>query len=265
MSTNPSLQTPLRWLAGGAALTAAGYAAYVAFTWSRYGKPPRGRPEEHDALFDRFMPTFDIVERHHVAVKAPADVTLSAARRMDLASSAVVRAIFRGRELLLGSKAEPRGARKGLIDELLTLGWGILAEIPGREIVVGAVTKPWEPNVTFRPLAPDAFAAFAEPGYVKIAWTLRADPTSATTSVFRTETRAIATDAFAHDKFRWYWSCLSPGIFIIRRMMLGPVKREAEQIWLNPAAPRIDREESLPGIEAQRQLAITELGDQPLG
>jgi hypothetical protein len=96
--------------------------------------------------------------------------------------------------------------------------------------VVGAVTKPWEPNPVFRSIPPDQFAAFAEPGYVKIAWTLRADPIDDGSSVFRTETRALATDPFARTRFRAYWSFLSPGIWLIRRMMLGPVKKAAERL-----------------------------------
>ena len=96
-------------------------------------------------------------------------------------------------------------------------------------MVVGAVTKPWEPNPTFRGVPAEAFAAFAEPGYVKIAWTLRADPDGLTASIFRSETRAIATDPSARARFRLYWSCLSPGIILIRRLMLGQLKAEAER------------------------------------
>jgi hypothetical protein len=130
--------------------------------------------------------------------------------------------------LVLRAKPERRQRPTGLIADMLSLGWGILAEIPDREVVVGAVTKPWEPNVTFRAVPPDAFAAFDEPGYVKIAWTLRADPDGPDCSTFLTETRAVATDSFARAKFRWYWSFLSPGIRLIRQMSLGPVKRAAE-------------------------------------
>jgi len=64
----------------------------------------------------------------------------------------------------------------------------------------GAVTKPWEPNVTFRALAPDEFAEFREPGYVKIAWTIRADDITAAESVIGTETGAIATDVTLGSK-----------------------------------------------------------------
>jgi hypothetical protein len=48
-------------------------------------------------------------------------------------------------------------------------------------------------------------------------------------SLFRTETRVLATDARARAKFRRYWSLVSPGIIAIRWVMLQPVKREAER------------------------------------
>ena len=104
----------------------------------------------------------------------------------------------------------------------------MLAELPG-EVVVGAVTKPWEANVTFRAVPADQFAAFDEPGYVKIVWTLRADAIGDSESLLRTETRAIATDATARARFRRYWSFLSPGIILIRWAILAPVKRNAER------------------------------------
>ena len=48
-------------------------------------------------------------------------------------------------------------------------------------------------NVVFRALPPAEFAAFDEPGYAKIVWTLRADPIAAEESLFRTETRVKQT------------------------------------------------------------------------
>jgi hypothetical protein len=110
-----------------------------------------------------------------------------------------------------------------------SIGWGVHAEVPGRELVMGAMTQPWKAHVVFRAIPPEDFAAFDVPGYVKIVWTLRADPVDATHSIFRTETRAIATDAEARRKFRRYWSLLSPGIIVIRWMSLGPLKADAER------------------------------------
>ncbi len=220
-----------RWLRGlsvGAGLAAAGYAAYVGAAWYRYGRAARPVPGEEDHLLDQFMPAYEIVERHHIRVAAPADVTLAAAQEMDLQGSSVARTIIRARELILRATAEKRRCPRGLLAEVQSLGWGVLAEVPGREVVVGAVTRPWEANVTFRAIAPDQFAAFDEPGYVKIAWTLRSEPIGASDSMFRTETRAIATDAGARRTFRRYWSLLSPGIIIIRWTLLQPLKAEAE-------------------------------------
>jgi hypothetical protein len=172
---------------------------------------------------------YDVVERHHIHVAAPAAVTLAVARDANPFDPVVVRAIFRGRELILGAERDDRPRPRGLLAAAQSFGWGVLTEIPGEEIVVGAVTKPWEANVTFRSLPTEAFEAFDEPDYVKIVWTLRADAIDAISSIFRTETRALATDHSARVKFRRYWSFLSPGIFLIRWMMLGPVKAESER------------------------------------
>lgn len=216
-------------LAAGAAAALGGYAACAAVAWCRYGRVPPPRHEQSDELLDRFMPAFDIVERHAVRIAAPAAVTMDAAREQNLLQLLPVRAIIRAREVVLGATPDDRQQPKGLLAATLALGWGVLAEVPDREIVVGAVTRPWEPNVTFRPLPPDEFAAFGEPGFVKIVWTLRVDPLDERRSIFRTETRAIATDAIARARFRRYWAFASPGIVLIRRLSLGPLRREAER------------------------------------
>lgn len=218
-------------LTTGAGVAGASYAAYVARTWLRYGHPSRARDDAKDALLDEFMRDYEVRERHEIAVAAPADVTLAAAAEMELQSSPVVRALFRAREVILRSKPDSTTRPKGLIEEMKSIGWGVLAESPGREIVMGGVTKPWEANPVFRALPPDQFAAFAEPDCVKIAWTLQASPEPSGGSTFSTETRAVATDAGARRKFRVYWSFLSPGIILVRSAMLPLLKRAAERGW----------------------------------
>jgi hypothetical protein len=222
-------RSALRWSALALGAAAGAYAAYATVAWLRYGHPGPASGDARAERLDRFMPVYDIVERHHVRVVAPPEIALAAAAEMDLFESPVVRAIFRAREKLLGSEPDTETRPRGLLAVTKSLGWGVLDEAPGREIVMGAVTQPWEADVVFRPLAPEAFAPFDEPGYVKIAWTLRADPAGPGQSIFRTETRAVATDAAARAKFRRYWSMLSPGIIAIRWLMLAPVKKEAER------------------------------------
>lgn len=218
-----------RWLSMGAGVAAAAYAGYAAVTWLRYGHAAKSTPEDEDVLLDRFMPAYDVAERHHIRVAAPASITLQSAFEADLLQAPIARAIFRAREVILGSEPDRVARPRGVLALTQSLGWRVLAQVPGREVVVGAITQPWKANVRFEGLPPDEFAAFYEPGYVKIAWTLRADPVGPNESVFRTETRAIATDPSAYSKFRRYWSLLSPGIIVIRAAMLQPVKREAER------------------------------------
>ena len=94
---------------------------------------------------------------------------------------------------------------------------------------MGAVTRPWDPEPEFRSVPAAEYAAFREPGYVKILWTLRAEPLSDDESVFHTETRVATTDPEARAKFRTYWSFVAPGVELIRLAMLRPLKKTAEQ------------------------------------
>lgn len=210
-------------------MLAGAYAGYAGLAWLRYGHPPAPRPDERDALLDEFMPDYEIAERHHIRVAAPAYLTFAAACDADLMLSPIVRGIFKARALVLGGDPDPLERGRGLLAVIRSIGWGVLAEVPGREIVMGAVTKPWEPNAVFHPLAPGDFIAFREPDYVKIVWTLRADPAGPDGSIFRHETRVATTDPGARRKFRRYWSAFSPGITLIRRLILQPIRRDAER------------------------------------
>jgi hypothetical protein len=217
---------------GAAALMGAAvvsYAAIVGATWLRYGHDGEAAADEKDALLDVFMPQYDVSERHHVGIAAPADVTFGTLMDMNLDDSLVVRAIFKGREMLLGAEPDTKPKAHSLVAMTKELGWVLLAEMPGHEIVMGAVTRPWEGNVVFRGIPAEQFAAFNEPDYVKIVWTLRADAISRYSSIARSETRAVATDEAARRKFRWYWSRFSAGIVLIREMSMRMVKKEAER------------------------------------
>ena len=214
-----------------AGVAIASYGALAGVTWLRYGRVVRAGRDADDVLLDQFLPQYDVVERHDIEVAAPAHVVLEAARRQHLLRIPLVRWVFRTRELVVGGTGPARPLPPRLLDQVLSLGWVILAEEPGRELVVGAVTRPWEANVVFRSIPAEAFASFDEPGYVKIAWTLRADPIDAESAVFRTETRAVATDHDARRRFRMYWSLASPGIWLIRRLSLRPLQYAAEHRW----------------------------------
>jgi hypothetical protein len=182
-----------------------------------------------DALLDRYIPNPEVREQHEVIVNAPAEITYYAAREIDLMRSLIVRAIFEAREWIMNSTKHKDNAPGSFLSRLLALGWGVLAEEPGQEIVLGSVTQPWKSDVEFHAIPPDEFADFHEPGYAKIAWTLAVEPRGASASVFRTETRVVTTDSKSRKRFRIYWTLVSPGILLIRRMALQLVRREAER------------------------------------
>jgi hypothetical protein len=184
----------------------------------------------HDDLLDRFLPLPEVDECHRILVSAPTAVTFAAARELDIQSSPVVRGIFMLRTIPTLLRGEPlRCSSRGLLAETLSIGWGVLTDLPDREIVVGAVTQPWEPVVTFHPLPPEEFAAFNTPGYAKIVWTLAAEPLGPDESMFITRTRVSTTDPLARERFRRYWAMFSPGILIIRYAALWLVKAGAER------------------------------------
>jgi hypothetical protein len=223
----------MKWLAAGSAVAASTYGAYAGITWLRYGRPRPAQGTEVDPLLDSFMPRYDICERHSATVNAPPDVALAAAKEVDLNDSRIIRAIFKGRELLLRSKPSASTKARGLYLGMQELGWGVLAETD-KEIVFGAVTEPWHKNPAFRALWPEEFETFAEPGHVKITWTLRVDANPDGTSTFRTETRAVATDPESRAQFRRYWAFLSPGVTVIRRAILPAVEAAADASWKLP-------------------------------
>lgn len=212
-------------VAGG--IAAAGYAALVAFNRLKYGKAAAARGQS--ALLDRFIPAPEVVEHHQIDIAAPADIVMATAKNMELMNSPLIRVIIRLRELALGGEPDRRPHPQALVTQMQSIGWVVLAERACREIVLGSVTQPWEAAPVFRSIPAAEFLSFAEPGYVKIAWTLRADPVDAGHSVFHTETRVCTTDPEARRRFRRYWSFVAPGVELIRLAMLRPLKRAAEK------------------------------------
>ncbi|HET9274433.1 MAG TPA: hypothetical protein VFN96_00035 [Gemmatimonadales bacterium] len=180
-------------------------------------------------LIDEFIPRADRGDLHEVLIRAPAEPVFSLAWSYDLRSHPLVRAIVRLRQLVMRGRAAPPRAPAGIVAETTGLGWVVLAHRPGREVVLGAATEPWKPDVVFRPVPRDEFAGFAEPGLVKIVWTLEARPLGPALTLFRTETRALATDPEARRRFCRYWLGVGLGVKLIRRLMVPAIRREAER------------------------------------
>ena len=230
------VKSALRGLGTAAILAGAAYGGLVLYNRWKYGSAKASADSGKDSLLDRFIPDPEVVEHHQIAVEAPADLVMATAKEMQMLDSPIIRAIIRMREIAMGGQHDEREHPAKLLDQMQSIGWVILSEKAGREIVLGCVTQPWLANPIFRSVPASEYLAFAEPGYVKIAWTLRADPIDAQHAMFHTETRVATTDAAARERFKNYWSFVQPGVELIRMAMLRPLKRAAEQRHRKTAA-----------------------------
>jgi hypothetical protein len=216
---------PVEWTLAAGAAAAAAYGGYAALAYLRYG-------HAHSHLvrtaLDRFMPEPEVAEHHSITVHAPATIAYDACRKLDVMRSPLVRLIFAARARLMCVDTEQQDLPAPLIDQVQRLGWRILSESRGDEIVVGAACKPWLGEPLFTGLRPDDFARFDEPGWAKIAWNFLVEPMDDASSIVHTETRVVTTDEESRRSFRRYWSLASAGIVSIRRLSLRVVKQDAE-------------------------------------
>src|ERR1700750_514252 len=107
MAPKAWIRSTSRFLLTAAAVYTASYLGYVAYAFLSYGKPRHTlSAKDRDSLLDRVMPTYEVLERHQIAIRAPAKTTFTSACVIDLQRSAIVRSIFKARQLLFGGKSD---------------------------------------------------------------------------------------------------------------------------------------------------------------
>jgi hypothetical protein len=208
-------------------LAAAGYGFYTFAQWARYGSVQQ--TETPDELLDLIMPDYEVRVRHGASVESSADVAFDSICDLDFEHlPGVANALFKTRELLLHGNHAEQPMPRGLLDQLASIGWTVVPDSSSREVVLVTVTQPWESNPVFRGLAREEFARFSEPGFAKIAVSLRTIPSGDGTCEVQSETRVKTTDPASRSRFRRYWALVSPGVALIRVALLQQVKRQAE-------------------------------------
>jgi hypothetical protein len=78
------------------------------------------------------------------------------------------------------------------------------------------------------------FAAFDDPGYTKVAFTIRAEPYGANRTLVTTETRTATTDPVSRRQFAAYWRLIGPFSALMRRLILRWVKSRVERRAARP-------------------------------
>ena len=194
-------------------------------------RSPHLKEARGGVLMDKYLPDFDVREYHEARVNAPAEEAYAVLRSLDLNRSGSCGRCLRSAPCPAGCglpvAAPPASPPSGpFFDQVLALGWAVLEEVPGRELVAGAVTQPWAPVVRFQGLPPAELAAFSAPGFTKIVWSIAAWPVEPGVTLLSTETRVLATDEASKRKFRRYWLVFGLGIRLIRRISLRMAKRQ---------------------------------------
>ncbi|MFE9650325.1 hypothetical protein ACFYO0_40740 [Streptomyces sp. NPDC006365] len=194
---------------------------------------PTGRP----LLLDGVLPEFRFARLESTAIAAAPGAVFEAARELDLLS--VHAPLFdaalwvRGMpDKLLGRTPPPLPSMR--VAELFDLAskgeqpWLPLGEVPGRELVFGAVGKVWRPSIEWRWIAPEDFTAFDEPGWAKMAASFVVHPYGERRALLSYEARTACTDPESAARFRRYWTLVSGGVGIVLRATLRAVKEAAE-------------------------------------
>lgn len=178
-----------------------------------------------ESVLDRYLPEFTVRERQSRLLRADVDAVQAAIGPTDLSGIPVVRALLVLRSLpgrlraRLGGRATPVPPPFTLAD-MPRAGWIPLADGP-QEVAFGTLTQPWRigneaPVIVDR----ESFAAFAAPGYAKVAFAIRADPDGLHRTWVTTETRVATTDPRSRRRFAAYWVVVGPLSALIRRLVL---------------------------------------------
>lgn len=183
-------------------------------------------------LIESAVPTFDAMIAEHVVVAADPATTYQAARSLDLltvhtpllTASMWIRSLP---ERLLGRAVQPP-PRLVVAAQVELPGWLLLGEEPNREIAFGAVGKFWRPVIEWRDVAPADFAAFAEPGWGKIAANFSVAPYGESHTLLSYQCRTVTTDPGAQRHFVRYWWLMRPFVGHIMRATLNAIKADAE-------------------------------------
>ena len=143
MNTRRIMKAAVSGAGIGMAMAAVGYAALVVLNRAKYGAAKSFADDAKDSALDRFIPNPEVAERHEIEIHAPVHIVLATAKSFELLTSPLIRAVFRARELALGAKpCDTRPHPAGLYEQMTSLGWVVLSEQPGCEIVFGAATQP---------------------------------------------------------------------------------------------------------------------------
>jgi hypothetical protein len=183
---------------------------------------------------DEFLPNYEFNEIHTVTVDALPERVFTAIKELTAAELSPL--IFwmmdlRNLPAILTGKHIPTAVQPGpFLDQLYKGGFIPLAEEPDHEIVFGMVGQFWKLTGGEAPhiLGPQAFLAFDDPAFAKVAANLAVTVDEEGHTRCSTETRIHVSDSQTRRKFACYWRIISMGSAFIRVLWLKAIKMKAE-------------------------------------
>lgn len=186
----------------------------------------------HGTALDAILPTPRLRETDTIDLALTPAQAWQAIRYGDLARSPLIKALFAVRGLpgrITRREAETEQATvriEDLVSSPDKPGFQVLADDEPHEVVVGAIGKVWRLDIPFVHVASaDAFAAFKDPGFIKVAWAIRLTAISDRDTNVEFEVRVAATDEAAWRTFRRYLRVIGPASRFIRRSALAGLAR----------------------------------------
>jgi hypothetical protein len=193
-------------------------------------------------LLDELVPEYDVAARYRTLVRADPATVYEALGRADVAASPLIRMLFLLRRLPAWLVRAPQAARAAprsrTLRDLIGRGFGLVAERPGEELVLGTVGRFWQLAAELRDASAADFARPLEPGLARAAWNFRVVDAGPGNTELSTETRVQCADAATRRRFRVYWAMVGPASGWIRREILRLIRRTAERSRLSTAAAR---------------------------
>ena len=169
-------------------------------------------------LIDDFLPEYDFVETHSIAINANAERVYAAANEVDFSESFIVRCLLR----LRGMSTEGVNLKN-----LEYSKFKILGETLNKELLIGLAGRFWTSWGDMQKVDASNFREFEKPGYAKAVWNFSLDGSSNETNL-TTETRIRCLDDGSRRSFGFYWMLIRPFSGLIRMEMLRTIKRKAE-------------------------------------
>lgn len=169
-------------------------------------------------LIDKYLQIYNLRKYHSTEIRARPQDIYKAIETVDFYRSKVIKLLFTMRRLP-DNMFSPEGFSKVGIMEL--------EQIEGEESVLGAIFNP----LGFKPvqISPREFIEFDKKGYVKVVMNFHVAGIDDSSSLLSTETRVRYTSPRAGIVFTLYWLLMNRFIGLVRVMMLGQIKREAEK------------------------------------